>query len=65
MSLIASLQLFSKEELLILLSECAYHLGNAYQDTLDRDQRDTSYKAKMACEFLQCEIAVQNNYQFH
>ena len=65
MSSIPSMKPFSKEELLILLSECAFHLGNAYQDTQDRDQRDTSYKAKNACEFLQFEIAVQNNYQFH
>ncbi len=62
---IVSLRTFSQEELLILLSECAYHLGNAYQETLNGELREASYNAKMACEFLQFEIAVQHNYPFH
>ena len=62
---IVNMRTFSQEELLILLSECAHHLGNAYQQTLDCALRDASYDAKMACEFLQFEIAVQHNYSFH
>jgi len=59
---IANLRTFSTEDLLNLLCDCAHHLGNAYQDTLDCDQRDTSYSASMACEYLRCQLAVSSPY---
>lgn len=63
---IASLQTFSQEELLHLLCDCAHQLGMAYQDTLDIELRDTSYKANLACQFLRCTLAMDNKqFQIH
>ena len=59
---IANLRTFSKEDLLNLLCDCAYHLGQAYQDTLDCEQRDTSYTASMACDFLRFELSANNHH---
>jgi len=61
----AKLRTFTKEELLYVLSTCATHLAYAYQETMVDSLRDASFEASMACEFLQYEVAVQNNYQFH
>ena len=65
MNSIANLKTFTKEELLFVLTNCATHLAFAYQETMIDALREASFEASMACESLQCEIAVQNNYQFH
>ena len=63
---IANLRVFSQEELLHLLCDCAYQLGMAYQDTLDTELRDTSYEAHLACQFLRCTLAMENKqFQIH
>ena len=63
---IASLRVFSQEELLHLLCDCARHLGTAYQDTLDTELRDTLYEANLACQSLRCTLAMENKqFQIH
>lgn len=63
---IAHLRVFSQEQLLELLCNCAHQLGMAYQDLLDTDLRDASYEAHQACQFLRCTLAMENHqFQIH
>ena len=54
------LQLFTREELLNLLSTCAYHLNIAYQEIQAPELWRASNEASIACEFLRFEIASLN-----
>ena len=63
---IPSLKQFSKKELICVLMECAKHLEQAYQETLDREFWRVAVQASFASEFLQYEICAQEkNYTTH
>lgn len=59
---IANLRTFDKEQLLQVLSQCAHHLSYAYEETELASLYETSFEASMACEFLRCELAVNNKH---
>lgn len=63
---IANLRTFNQEQLLHVLSQCADQLAFAYRKTELDSLFETSFEATMACEFLRCELAVNNsNYLIH
>ena len=59
---IANLRTFNQEELLHVLSNCAHSLAYAYQKTELESFYEASFEATMACEFLRCELAVNNKH---
>ncbi|EHL29715.1 hypothetical protein [Legionella drancourtii] len=64
--IIPTLKQFSKHELIHLLMECAKHLEQAYQETLDRELWRVAVQASFASEFLQFEVCGQEkNYTTH
>jgi len=63
---IANLRIFDREQLLHVLSQCAHQLTHAWQQTEIDSLYEASFEAAMACEFLRCELAVNNNhYRIH
>lgn len=63
MKQIATLKLFSKEELYCLLSACSESLALAYQESNDSDYWLIAIQAKLACEALSFEIDLQKRKQ--
>ncbi len=63
---IANLKTFNQEELLHVLSQCAHQLTQAWQATEIDSLFEASFEATLACQFLRCELAMQNNnYRIH
>jgi hypothetical protein len=63
---IAELRTYNPEQLLSLLTDCAYSLGFAYEETQYESLKQTSFEALRACDYLRCVLAQQNSqYQLH
>ena len=63
---IANLRTFDQEQLLQVLSQCAHQLNQAWQATEIDSLFEASFEATLACQFLRCELAMNNHhYRIH